>query len=89
MITISSCRINGVAVLGVQVRAGGVSADVGFLIDNQPFGQADFSGLDAEVEVRDAAQALQTAIEAVIGRRLGTSDTPASQRPIGLLDPKL
>ena len=89
MIKISDCKINGIDALLVQVQGGRVTADIGFTIDFNPFGTVTVAGLDEDAEVRDAASALQMAVEAAIVKRLGSLDAPVPTLPRGLLDPTL
>jgi hypothetical protein len=89
MTKISNCNINGVDATTIQIQHGRVSAEVGFLIDSKPFGLAQVAGLDEDVEVRDAADALQAAVESAVAKRLGSSVDSATSTPRGLLDPTL
>lgn len=89
MIRISTCNINAIEAVGIQIRGGRVSADIGFMIDSSPFGMASVAGLDDDDNVRDAADALQKAVEAAVAARAGAEITVETSAPRGLLDPNL
>ena len=89
MITISACNINEIEALLIQVQHGRVQAEVGFRIDSKPFGSATVSGLDEDEDVRDAAAALQAAVESAVAKRMGSSSDSVTSIPRGLLDPNL
>ena len=89
MTRISDCNINGIDATGIKITHGRVSAEIGFLIDSRPFGIAHVAGLDEDEEVRDAADALQAAVESAVAKRLGSSVDSATSIPRGLLDPTL
>jgi len=89
MTGISTCNINGVDAVSIQLQHGRVSAEIGFLIDSRPFGSAMVAGLDEDEEVRDAADALQAAVESAVAKRLGSSTNSATSIPPGLFDPAL
>jgi len=89
MTNISACKINGVEAVHVQIKAGRVSAEIGFLIDSGPFGAASITGLDEYEEVRNAADALQLAIETAVAGKIGSPVGSTTFIPPSLIDPSL